>query len=373
MIYLLRFVINKSRLKIMAEMMVEVQEWLRQAVDKGASDIFIGAGRCVSFKIDGTVIPQSEKIIVPNESEKMVNVLYEMAHRSMTRYLETGDDDFPVAIPGLARFRVSTYRQRGTMAAIIRVVLFDIPNYKDLQIPEEVMKIAGEHNGLVLVTGPAGSGKTTTLACIIDAINRTRNCHIITIEDPIEYLHKDVKSLVSQREITVDTNSYIAALRACLRQAPDIILLGEMRDHETIRTAMTAAETGHLVISTLHTVGAVNTIDRIIDVFPPEQQQQIRVQLSMLLRTVVSQQLLPSKAGGLVPAFEIMHLNSAIRNLIRESKTHQIDGVIQTSAQEGMVGMDAFCLKLFQNEEITADTAINFAVNSDQMARRLKA
>ena len=345
--------------------------WLRRSVEVGASDIFIGAGRRLTFKHEGMIAAQTDQIVSPVEAEKLVTDLYTMGRRSMDKYLASGDDDFPVSIPGLARFRISAYKQRGTMAAIIRVVLFDIPDYHKINIPEEVMKIASEKNGLVLVTGPAGSGKTTTLACIIDAINKSRNCHVITLEDPIEFLHRDDKSLVSQREVPTDTESYITALRACLRQAPDIILLGEMRDHETIRTAMTAAETGHLVISTLHTVGAVNTIDRIIDVFPGEQQQQIRVQLSMLLRTVVTQQLLPNKAGGLTPTFEIMHVNPAIRNLIRESKTHQIDNVIQTSAAEGMVAMDANILRLVQSEIIVPEIAINHAVNADQMARRL--
>ena len=351
---------------------MEIQDWMRLAVEKETSDIFIGVGRSVSFKIDGALVPQDDKVILPPEAEKMITDLYAMARRTMDRYLERGDDDFPVSIPNLARFRVSTYRQRGTMAAVIRVVLFDIPDYKEINIPEEVMQIASENHGLVLVTGSAGSGKTTTLACIIHAINQTRNCHIITLEDPIEFLHRDKKSLISQREISTDTESYITALRSCLRQAPDIILLGEMRDYETIKAAMTAAETGHLIISTLHTIGAVSTIDRIIDVFPAEQQQQIRIQLPMILRTVVTQQLLPTKTGGLVPAFEIMHLNTAIRNLIRESKTHQIDGIIQTSANEGMMNMDMSIFKLYQNGHITAETAIDYSMNSDQMARRVK-
>ena len=346
---------------------------LKLAVAEGVSDIFIGAGRHVSFKRNGIILPQEGGPIKPDEAETLITSLYAMARRSMNKYLENGDDDFPVTVPGLSRFRVNTYRQRSTMAAIIRVVLFDIPNYKDLLIPDEVMRISTENRGLVLVTGPAGGGKTTTLACIIDAVNKTRNCHIITLEDPIEYLHRDNRSLVSQREISTDTDSYRVALRACLRQAPDIILLGEMRDHETIRTAITAAETGHLVISTLHTVGAANTIDRIIDIFAPEQQQQIRVQLSMVLRMVVSQRLVPNMEGKSIPAFEIMRVNNAISNLIREAKTHQIDGVIQTSAQEGMVGMDAFVVKLFKNGEITADTAIKNAVNPDQMRRQIGA
>ena len=348
-----------------------VDSWLESAVKEGVSDIFIGAGRHITFKKNGVITPQNTENLKPADAEQLITGLYEMAHRSMSKYLETGDDDFPVTVPGLARFRVNAYRQRSSMAAIIRVVLFNIPDYKDLLIPDGVMRIAGENRGLVLVTGPAGSGKTTTLACIIDAINKTRNCHIITLEDPIEYLHRDNRSLVSQREISTDTESYMIALRACLRQAPDIILLGEMRDHETIRTAMTAAETGHLVISTLHTIGAANTIDRIIDIFPPQQQQQIRVQLSMVLRMVVTQKLLPDIAGESIPVFEIMRVNNAISNLIREGKTHQIDNVIQTSAQEGMVGMDAFIVRLLKGGSITPDTALKNAINPETMQRQL--
>jgi len=348
-----------------------IQNWLELAVNSGVSDIFIGAGRKITFKRSGIIIPQECDILKPSDSERMITELYEIARRPMNKFLETGDDDFPITIPGLARFRVNTYRQRSSMAAIIRVVLFSIPDYRGLLIPDEVMKMAGEIRGLVLVTGPAGGGKTTTLACIIDAINKSRSCHIITLEDPIEYLHRDNKSLVSQREISTDTDSYYIALRACLRQAPDIILLGEMRDHETIKTAITAAETGHLVISTLHTVGAANTIDRMVDIFPPEQQQQIRVQLSMVLRMVVSQRLIPDINGETLPAFEIMRVNNAISNLIREGKTHQIDNVIQTSAQEGMIGMDAYMLRQFRNGEITAETALNNAMNYDVMKRQL--
>jgi twitching motility protein PilT len=348
-----------------------MQDWLKQAVEEGASDVFIGAGRKISFRVNGVIEQKSDSIIYPDEAERLITSLYEIAKKPMTKYLETGDDDFPVSVPGLARFRVNTYRQRSTMAAIIRVVLFDIPQYTDLFIPDDVMKIAQENSGLVLVTGPAGSGKSTTLACVIDAINRSRNCHIITLEDPIEYLHRDLKSLVSQREISTDTDSYMVALRACLRQVPDIILLGEMRDNETIRTAITAAETGHLVISTLHTVGAANTIDRIIDIFPPEQQQQIRVQLSMVLRMVVTQKLIPDIHGKSIPCFEIMHVNNAISNLIRESKTHQIDNVIQTSAQEGMISMDTSILRHFKEGRITKETAIEDAINPEQMQRNL--
>ena len=351
--------------------MGEAVQCLQRAVEHKASDIFFGVGRCISFKIDGIITKQSETPVKIDEVENMMSELYGLARRPMTNYLEKGDDDFSVSIPGLARFRISAYQQRGTKAAIIRVVFFSLPDYRELHIIEEVMSIASLRHGLALVTGSAGSGKTTTLACIIDTINKTRNGHIITLEDPIEYLHRDNKSLISQREVSTDTESYITALRACMRQAPDIILIGELRDHETIRTAMTAAETGHLVISTLHTVGASNTIDRIIDVFPPNQQQQIRVQLSMVLQVVVSQQLLPSKTGGLVPAFEIMRQNNAIRNLIRESKIHQIDSAIQTSKADGMMSMDSYIYSLYQQNKITIETAIDFSLEAQQMEKRL--
>ena len=348
-----------------------MQDWLKQAVEEGASDLFVGAGRKISFRINNVIEQKSEEKVTSEEAEELITNLYDMAKRPMTKYMQTGDDDFPVSVPGLARFRVNTYRQRSTMAAIIRIVLFDIPQYSDLSIPDEVMRIAAENSGLVLVTGPAGSGKSTTLACVIDAINKSRNCHIITLEDPIEYLHRDLKSLVSQREISTDTESYMVALRACLRQVPDIILLGEMRDNETIRTAITAAETGHLVISTLHTVGAANTIDRMIDIFPSEQQQQIRVQLSMVLRMVVTQKLINDVNHRSLPAFEIMHINNAISNLIRESKTHQIDNVIQTSAQEGMISMDASILKYFRDGRVSREVAMEEAINREQMERNM--
>ncbi|MCL1807194.1 MAG: PilT/PilU family type 4a pilus ATPase [Oscillospiraceae bacterium] len=352
---------------------MDAENLLRQSVEMRASDVFIGAGRQPFFKIEGVLVPQGGDRMSAVEAEDFIRLLYAMANRPIERFKQSGDDDFPVAVPGVARFRVNAYMQRGTAAAIIRVVAFEIPDYKTMRIPEEVMHLATEKRGLLLVTGTAGSGKTTTLACIIDAINQARNCHIVTLEDPIEYLQRDKKSLISQREISADTESYMSALRASLRQAPDIILLGEMRDFETIRTAMTAAETGHLVISTLHTVGAVTTLDRVIDVFPPDQQQQIRIQLSMVLVAVASQRLIPDKNGGLIPTFEIMRLNSAIRNLIREGKTHQIDSVIQTSAAEGMVSMDSYMVRLFKQGLITAETALENAVNEEQMKRRLDA
>lgn len=351
--------------------MAELLDYLSSAVKDHASDLFIVAGGPVSEKLEKRVCPIGREKLMPRDTQRLVTDLYAQAARPMDQYLNRGDDDFSFSVPGLARFRVNAYRQRGSMAAVVRVVAFGIPDWKELGIPEQVMDLADATSGMILVTGTAGSGKSTTQACIIDRINCTRRCHIITMENPIEYLHRNEQSIVSQREISIDTEDYLSALRSALRQAPDVILLGEMRDHETIRTAMTAAETGHLVIATLHTKGAVNTIDRIVDSFPSEQQGQIRVQLSMVLRTVVSQQLLPDLSGNLVPAFEIMHTNSAIRSLIRESKSHQIDNAIAAGGAEGMVSMDQSILQLWQTGQITKETALDYADNPDQMKRRI--
>ncbi|MFY9199028.1 MAG: PilT/PilU family type 4a pilus ATPase [Acutalibacteraceae bacterium] len=344
---------------------------LKGAVEQQASDIFVLASLPLSYKVNGLIVPQDEEKITQEKSKQIIADIYEKAGRSMEKLIKSGDDDFSLAVSGLSRFRVSTYKQRGSLAAVIRLVSFDIPDYKSLFIPEQVMEVADKTKGLVLVTGPAGGGKSTTLACIIDRINSTRNGHIITLEEPLEYLHRNKKSVISQREIETDTDDYITALRACLRQSPDVILVGEMRDYETIKIAMTAAETGHLVISTLHTIGATNTIDRVIDVFPPNQQQQIRVQLAQLLQSVISQQLIPTVDGQLIPAFEIMHLNSAIRNMIRESKVHQLDSVISTSAAQGMLGMDTSLFNLHKEGKISRENAIRFATNPDMLKKKI--
>ena len=350
---------------------MDLMEYLKRAVADKASDLFIVAGGPVSEKLEKRITSISAERIFPRETEELIRQVYSVAKRPMDRYMEEGDDDFSFSVPSLARFRVNVYRQRGSMAAVIRVVAFDIPHWRDLSIPEGVMDLAEVQHGMVLVTGTAGSGKSTTQACIIDQINRSRECHIITLEDPIEYLHRNRRSIISQREMSIDTIDSPSALRACLRQAPDVILLGEMRDQETIHTAMTAAETGHLLIATLHTKGAVNTIDRIVDTFPSGQQDQVRVQLSMVLHTVISQQLVPGVAGDLVPAFEIMHVNNAIRSLIRDSKTHQIDNAIAAGGVEGMVTMDQSLLNLYRDRRIDRETAMAFSDNPEQMRRRL--
>ena len=350
---------------------MEILDYLRIAVEREASDLFIVAGGTVSCKIQGQITPIGDERIFPPETERLIRSIYDEAGRDISHYVETGDDDFSFAVKDLARFRINAYRQRGSMAAVVRVVAFNIPDYHEMHIPDQVIELAEIDHGMILVTGTAGSGKSTTQACIIDRVNRTRSCHIITLEDPIEYLHRNQKSIVSQREIAIDTENYLTALRACLRQAPDVILLGEMRDHETIRTAMTAAETGHLIIATLHTSGAVNTIDRIIDSFPPTQQAQIRIQLSSVLHTVVSQQLVPSKNGEMVPAFEIMNMNSAIKSLIRDSKSHQIDNVIASGSAEGMITMDQALLNLYKEGLIDMNIALSYAVNAEQLKRRM--
>ena len=346
-------------------------EDLKRFTEAGASDIFVIAGLPLSYKLHGAIINDGEKLLPP-DTEALVKEIYQLAgDREVTRLTEDGDDDFSFALPGVARFRINAFRQRGSLSAVIRVINFNIPSPTDLGIPENIINFANKKKGFVLITGPAGSGKSTTLACMIDHINSTRQAHIITLEDPLEYLHSHKKSIVSQREIITDSDSYITALRASLRQSPDVILLGEMRDYETINVAMTAAETGHLVLSTLHTVGASNTIDRIIDAFPSSQQHQIAIQLSMVLQAVVSQQLIPTIDGNVVPAFEIMTLTPAIRNMIRESKIHQIDGMIASSAENNMISMDTSLMNLVKSGKVDPKVALSFATNPELMEKKL--
>ena len=349
-----------------------VADTLAKITQDGASDIFIVAGLPLSYKKKGQFVEESEQKLMPGDTAAFINEIYELAGgRDMSRLQKMGDDDFSFALKGVARFRINAYKQRGSLSAVIRVINFNIPDPSERNIPQNIIDFADRKKGMVLVTGPAGSGKSTTLACMIDHINKTRHAHIITLEDPLEYLHMHKMSIVSQREVVTDTDSYLTALRASLRQSPDVILLGEMRDYETMNVAMTAAETGHLILSTLHTIGASNTIDRIIDAFPPNQQHQIALQLSMVLQAVVSQQLVPSTDGGLVPAFEIMTLTPAIRNMIRESKVHQIDGMIYASAADDMIAMDTSLLNLYREGKITDKTALTYATNAELLQKKI--
>ena len=352
---------------------ITLEDILKKAVERKASDIFIVAGRPISLKVSGNLTQEDTAPLSPSDTDEFIQGIYQLGvGRSMASLKETGDDDFAFAVPGLSRFRANIYKQRGTLAAVIRVIHFDVPNATSLGITDDIIELGNLNNGLVLVTGPAGSGKSTTLACIIDNINQTKDAHIITLEDPLEYLHRHKKSIVSQREVYMDTNSYVTALKASLRQSPDVILLGEMRDLETIEIAMTAAETGHLILSTLHTIGAVNTIERIIDVFPSNQQHQIALQLTMALRAVVSQQLIPSKDGQLIPAFEIMRVTPAIRTMIRDGKVHQINGVLQTSGNQQMISMDDSLLALYREGKIEGQVAINHALNPELLEKKLE-
>lgn len=351
---------------------MNLNEILSKAIEKQASDIFIVAGLPVSLRVNGIISHLDDTRLLPHDTETLLTEIYAQADdRDITSLYHNGDDDFSFSVPGLSRFRVSAYQQRSSLSAVIRIITFDLPKTENLGIPDYVIQLTNNSKGMILVTGAAGSGKSTTLACMINAINQTQSKHIITLEDPLEFLHRHKKSIVSQREINVDTENYVTALRAALRQSPDVILLGEMRDYETIDVAMTAAETGHLLLSSLHTIGAANTIDRIIDVFPANQQHQIAVQLSMVLHAVVSQQLVPTVDGKVVPAMEIMTVTPAIRNMIRDNKVHQIDALVYSSAREDMISMDASLLNLYKQGRITHDTALRYATNPEMLARKL--
>ena len=349
---------------------MKIYDVLQEAVGRHASDILLIAGLPISYKISGVITRVGERLPLQQLAE-LVTQTYELAKRDITTLQETGDDDFSFGMPELARFRVNALRQRGTLGLVIRAVPFSLPDPETLHIPEQVMSFAEHTHGMILLTGSAGSGKTTTLACLVDRINSTRNAHVVTIEDPIEYLHHHKMGIVTQRELSLDTRDYQTALRAALREVPDVILVGEMRDPETIRAAVTAAETGHLVLSTLHTFGAASTIDRIIDSFEARQQQQIRSQLSQALVGVVSQQLVTTKEGALAPVFEVMAITNAVRHMIRESKVHQLDNLIATSASAGMVSMDQSLLRLAREGVITEEEALRRALDSDWMKKKL--
>ena len=350
---------------------MEIQEILSKVIELGGSDVFIVPGSPVVYKVNGMMISAETGPMLPMDTESLISQAYALINRSMDDFMQTGDDDFSFSLRKKGRFRCNTYKQRGSLACILRLVTFGLPDPKAIHIPDVVVDLYKQHNGMILITGAAGSGKSTTLACIVDKINNERSGHIVTIEDPIEYLHSHRKCVISQREIVTDTDSFAHALRASLRQAPDVIMLGEMRDYETTQTAITAAETGHLLLSSLHTVGAAKTIDRIIDAYPANQQAQVRVQLSMVLRAVVSQHLIPTLDGGLHPAFEVMIVNSAVQSLIRDGKTHQIDNVIYSGAAQGMIALDADLLRLYQEKIISAENALLYAANPDILRRKL--
>ena len=349
-------------------------EILKSAVERGASDIFVVAGLPLTYKVRGEQQRETaDGAFTPEKTEAFAAEIYRLAAREPHCLNGSAtDDDFSFSLSGTGRFRVNLFRQRGSIAAVVRVIRFGLPTAEEAHIPPEVMRAAQMKKGIVLVTGSAGSGKSTTLACIINEINRTRAGHILTLEDPVEYIHRHDKCIVSQREIGCDCPSYVAALRSALRESPDVILLGEMRDKETMEVAMTAAETGQLLLSSLHTTGAANTMDRIIDAFPASQQRQIRIQLSMVLQAIVSQQLVPTVDGGTAPAFEIMITNTAIRNLIREEKTHQLDSAIASGGAEGMRTMDQSLFDLVKSGRVAKEMALQYSIHQEALEKRFE-
>ncbi|MDU7110038.1 MAG: type IV pilus twitching motility protein PilT [Clostridium perfringens] len=320
------------------------------------------------IKVNGKLVRLEHEILRPEDTEAYAREILQDAYE---KYDAIGEYDTSYSIHGKGRFRVNIYKQRNSTALAIRVISLDMPTLDSLGYPETLKDICNLKRGLVLVTGPTGSGKSTTLAALINEINSNRESHIITIEDPIEFLHKHNKSIVNQREIGKDTLSYERALKAALREDPDVILIGEMRDLETISTAITAAETGHLVFSTLHTIGAAKTIDRIVDVFPPHQQEQIKIQLASVLQIIISQQLVETVDGDRNAALEIMVATPAIKNLIREGKTHQIESSIQTGSKYGMRTMDMELANLYREGIITQETAMNSAIDREILSRLL--
>lgn len=347
--------------------MYVLQELLRKTIEMKASDLHLTVGLPPTIRCNGKLIHLGDKKLLPNDVEEFSK---EILQEKYEEYLSIGEFDTSYSAQGIGRFRVNVFKQRNSDAIAIRVIALKIPTLDELKHPAVLKDIVTKKRGLVLVTGPTGSGKSTTLAAMINEINNTIQAHIITLEDPIEYLHKHNNCIVNQREIGKDSKSYGNALKAILREDPDVILVGEMRDLETISIAITAAETGHLVFSTLHTIGAAKTIDRIIDVFPPHQQQQVKIQLSSVLQAVVSQQLLPNIEGNSrVAALEVMVSTPGIQNLIREGKTHQIESAVQTGNKYGMKTMDMAIAELYKKGVISMDTAMTYAVDRETLKR----
>lgn len=349
---------------------VHIDEILRLALDRKASDIHLTVGLPPMARVDGEVVPLPYTILTAQDTRRLIYDTLTDEH--VQKFEQTHELDFGYGVKGLARFRFNVYMQRGSVAAALRAIPTKIPSFEDLGLPVVIREIAKRSSGLILVTGPTGSGKSTTIATMIDDINMSRTNHIMTIEDPIEYLHSHKKCMVNQRELHSDTYTFHNALRAVLREDPDIILVGELRDLETIEAALTLAETGHLVFGTLHTRNAPSTIDRVVDVFPSDQQDQIRVLLGNTLEGVVSQQLLPRLGGGRKASLEIMLGIPAIKNLIREGKTHQMYSVIETNSQIGMQTMDKSLADLFRNGYCAYEECLMRAVDKETFARLAK-
>ncbi len=344
---------------------IHVDDLLRQVVERGASDLHLAVGIPPTFRIDGGLIQSDFMTLTHQDTQRLAYDI--LTDEQIQRFEQNLELDFSYSIVNLSRFRVNIFKDKGTVAVAFRVIPVKIPTIRDLGLPPVLEELTKKPRGLILVTGPTGSGKSTTLAAMINQINSEHDAHIITVEDPIEYLHEHKMSIINQRELGIDTHSFANALRASLREDPDVILVGEMRDLETISTAITCAETGHLVFATLHTNNAPQTVDRMVDVFPPEQQEQIRFMLSNNIEAIICQQLIP-RAGmpGRVCAMEIMTASSAVRNLIREAKAHQLTSSIQTSSSLGMQTMDQSLRDLYQSGTISYDEALTRAMNPEE-------
>jgi twitching motility protein PilT len=352
--------------------MATLYDLLKIMIEKGASDLHITTGSPPRVRIDGRLIPLDHPQLTPADTKALVYSILTDAQKH--KFEENNELDLSFGIKGLSRFRANIFMQRGAVAGAFRTIPFQIRTFQELGLPEIVNDLVKKPRGLILVTGPTGSGKSTTLASMVDRINSERHDHIITIEDPIEYLHNHKKSLINQREVNADTVSFKAALRYVLRQDPDVVLIGEMRDLETIEAALTVSETGHLTLATLHTNSAVQTINRIIDVFPPHQQEQIRVQLSFVLEGILAQQLIPRKTGqGRVLSIELLVPNPAIRNLIREDKIHQIYSMMQTGqARFGMQTMNQSLFELYTKGALSYEDAIGRSAVPDELITMLQ-
>jgi len=350
---------------------MRIEPLLEEVIKRRASDLHLQVGLPPILRIDGSLAPLKDSQALNEQSVEAL--VYSVLDEEQRQILNKDKEfDFSFAFGTLGRFRVNAFHERGNLAAAFRLIPNSIPSVESLGLPKIVNKFVDYPRGLVLVTGPTGSGKSTTLASMIDTINNTQSKHIITIEDPIEYTHTSKKSIIVQREVHYDTYSFSAALRSSLREDPDVVLIGEMRDLETIASAITIAETGHLVFATLHTNSAAQSIDRMVDVFPPHQQTQIRTQLSNILMAICSQRLVPTTKGGRIAVAEIMIGNAAVRNIIREGKTHQLDGVIQTGGEFGMQSMDKTLVDLIKNGTISYDEARNVAVDLDELDRMMR-
>lgn len=355
----------------MAGAQPRIEVLLEEVIKRKASDLHLQVGLPPMLRVDGSLVPLPQSDPLTDEAvETLIFAILDEDQKQIL--LKDKEFDFSFAFGDLGRFRVNAFHERGNLAAALRLITNEMQTVEQLGLPQIVNKFAEYPRGLVLVTGPTGSGKSTTLAAMLHKINQERANHIITIEDPIEYTHKSIKSVVVQREVHYDTYSFSAALRSALREDPDVVLIGEMRDLETIASAITIAETGHLVFATLHTNSAAQSIDRMIDVFPPHQQPQVRSQLSNILMAIVSQRLVPAIGGGRIAAAEIMVATPAVRNIIREGKTHQLDAVIQTGAEFGMQSMDKTLVQLIHSGTITYDEARNYALDIDELDRLMR-